>query len=251
MAGFFDLTGFYTQYTDMIEFRFGIFNNTTMQYINGTRDLLGMITQGQMPGVGAQFYNVSKARIYGTEISTNGVCTFTPNTTLSYNLGYVFIEPEDAGYKKKNEEEATYDDPIRMKEKSNTSKYLKYRQKHTVKAVLDFQWKRLTLGTNIVWKSKTLAVDYLMVDERAKEQPEIMDYVRDILFGDVNGQTLHSYWAKNNTPYCVVDLRAGVKITKELSFQFMVNNLFNKEYCTRPMLVAAPRTYVMQLSASF
>ena len=64
-----------------------------------------------------------------------------------------------------------------MKEKSNTSKYLKYRQKHTVKAILDFQWKRLTLGTNIVWKSKTLAVDYLMVDERTKEQPEIMDFI--------------------------------------------------------------------------
>ena len=140
---------------------------------------------------------------------------------------------------------------MQMKEKSNTSKYLKYRQKHTVKAILDFQWKRLTLGTNIVWKSKTLAVDYLMVDERTKEQPEIMDYVHDILFGNVNGQTLHSYWAKNNTPYCVVDLRAGVKIMKGLSFQFMVNNLFNKEYSTRPMLVSAPRTYVMQLSANF
>ena len=108
----------------------------------------------QMPGFGAQFYNVSKARIYGAEVSTNGVYTFNPNTTLSYNLGYVFIEPEDADYKKKNEEEATYDDPMQMKEKSNTSKYLKYRQKHTVKAILDFQWKRLTLGTNIVWKQK-------------------------------------------------------------------------------------------------
>ena len=236
LTGFFDLAGFYTQYTDMIEFRFGIFNNTTFQYINGVRDLLSMITQGQMPGFGAQFYNVSKARIYGAEVSTNGVYTFNPNTTLSYNLGYVFIEPEDADYKKKNEEEATYDDPMQMKEKSNTSKYLKYRQKHTVKAILDFQWKRLTLGTNIVWKSKTLAVDYLMVDERAKEQPEIMDYVRDILFGNVNGQTLHSYWAKNNTPYCVVDLRAGVKIMKGLSFQFMVNNLFNKAHvrCSFP-----------------
>ena len=49
----------------------------------------------------------------------------------------------------------------------------------------------------------------------------------------------------------MIDLRAGVKITKELSFQFMVSNLFNKEYSTRPMLVSAPRTYVMQLSANF
>ena len=53
LTGFFDLAGFYTQYTDMIEFRFGIFNNTTFQYITGVRDLLSMITQGQMPGFGA------------------------------------------------------------------------------------------------------------------------------------------------------------------------------------------------------
>lgn len=235
----------------MIEFRFGIFNNTTFEYVNGTRDFLSMIAQGQMPGFGAQFYNVSKARIYGAEISTNGVYTFNPNTSLTYNLGYVFIEPEDTDYKNKNEEEATFNDPMRMKEKSNTSKYLKYRQKHTVKAVFDFQWKRLTLGTNIMWKSKTLAVDYLMVDEREKDQPEIMDYVRDILYGNVEGQTLNSYWMKNNTPYCVVDLRAGVKITKEVAFQFMINNLFNKEYSTRPMLVSAPRTFVMQLNVNF
>lgn len=251
LTGFFDVAGFYTQYTDMIEFRFGIFNNSTFSYVNSTRDLLNMLTQGQMPGFGAQFYNVSKARIYGAEVNTNGMYSFNPNTSLTYNLGYVYIEPEDVNYKSKNAEEAQYTDPMQMKEKSNTSKYLKYRQKHTVKAVLDFQWKRLTLGTNIMWKSKTLAVDYLMVDERPKAQPEAMDYLRYVLFGNVNGQTLNSYWDKMNTDYCVVDLRAGVKITKEASFQFMINNLFNKEYSTRPMLVAAPRTYVMQFNLNF
>ena len=138
-----------------------------------------------------------------------------------------------------------------MKEKSNTSRYLKYRQKHTFKTVLDFNWKRLSLGTNIIWKSKTLAVDYIMVDERPKAEPEIMDYVRDILFGNINGETLHSYWQKQNTDYCVVDLRAGIKITNEVALQFMINNLFNKEYSTRPMAVAAPRTYVMQLNLTF
>ena len=251
LMGFFDVAGFYTQYTDMIEFRFGIFNNTTFDYVNGTRDFLNMVSQGQMPGFGAQFYNVSKARIYGAEISTNGVYTFNPNTTLTYNLGYVFIEPEDVDYKRKNAEEALLDDPMRMKEKSNTSKYLKYRQKHTVKAVLDFQWKRLSVGTNIAWKSKTLAVDYLMVDEREKSQPELMDYIRYVLYGNSGGETLTSYWMDHNTPYCVVDLRAGVKITKETSVQFMVNNLFNKEYTTRPMLVSPPRTFVMQLNVNF
>ena len=111
--------------------------------------------------------------------------------------------------------------------------------------------KIFTLNTHSLAEENATEKMQLFSGIIEQEQPEIMDYVRDILFGNVNGQTLHSYWAKNNTPYCVVDLRAGVKIMKGLSFQFMVNNLFNKEYSTRPMLVSAPRTYVMQLSANF
>ena len=144
-----------------------------------------------------------------------------------------------------------HNDPLRAKEKSNDSKYLKYRQKHTVKGVVDFEWKRLNLGLNVTWKSKMLAVDYLMVDEREKDQPDVMEYIRQFLYGNIGGETLNSYWKEKNTDYCVVDLRAGVKITKDILFQFSVNNLFNKEYCTRPMLVCAPRTYVMQLNMSF
>lgn len=251
LKGFLDVAGFYTQYSDMIEFRFGFFNNTTFEPINGVGDVIGMALRGEMPGIGAQFYNVSKARIYGTEISTNGVYEFNPDASLTYNLGYIYLEPEDVNYKEKNELEATYTDPLQMKEKSNTSKYLKYRQKHSFKTVLDFHWKRLSLGTNIIWKSKTLAVDYIMVDERPKAQPEIMDYVRDIIFGNIGGETLHTYWERQNTDYCTVDLRAGFRITQAASLQFMINNLFNKEYSTRPMAVAAPRTYVMQVNLKF
>lgn len=251
LKGFIDLAGFYTQYSDMIEFRFGFFNNNTFDYINSISDVITMLGKNQTPGIGAQFYNVSKARIYGADISTNGIYEFNKDASLTYNLGYVYTEPEDIDYKKKNALENEYTDPLQMKEKSNESKYLKYRQKHTLKAVLDFNWKRLSLGTNIIWKSKTLAVDYIMVDERVKDQPEIMDYVRQVLFGNVNGETLDSYWSKHNTAYCTVDLRTGVKITNQIAFQFTINNLFNKEYSTRPMAVAAPRTYLMQFNLNF
>ncbi len=66
-----------------------------------------------------------------------------------------------------------------MKEKSNTGKYLKYRPKHSFKATVDFQWKRINLGANVAWKSKILAVDYLMLDEREKttERSEWIMYV--------------------------------------------------------------------------
>lgn len=114
-------------------------DNSNYSMLNSMNDVIKMIINQNSPGIGAQFYNVSKARIYGTEIATTGVYTFNPNALLAYNLGYVFIQPEDAGYKEKNAREAKYTDPLQMKEKSNTSRYLKYRQKHTFKASFDFE----------------------------------------------------------------------------------------------------------------
>ena len=116
--------------------------------------------------------------------------------------------------------EDTYTDPLQMKEKSNNSKYLKYRQKHTFKTTLDFEWKRINLGMNVAWRSKTLAVDYIMLDEREKPNgnPEVMDYVRSLLFGSIDGETLATYWKKHNTDYATVDIRLGVKATKEVAF---------------------------------
>ena len=251
LQGFADVAAFYTQYKDMVEFQFGLFNNADLSMINSVTDAIQMLKDGKGFGIGAQFHNVSKAQIYGMEISTNGMYTFNKNAKLLYNLGYVYTEPRDADYKKRNALENTYTDPLQMKEKSNDGKYLKYRPKHSFKATLDFQWKRINIGANVNWKSKILAVDYIMLDERSKSEPDLLDYVRDILFGSSNGETLASYWKKHNTDYATVDMRFGVKATKEVAFQFMINNLLNKEYSYRPMAVGAPRTFVVKMDVTF
>ena len=90
-----------------------------------------------------------------------------------------------------------------------------------------------------------------MMDERPKTQLDLMDYVRGIAFGYSKGESLASYWKKHNTDYATVDMRLGVKATKEVAFQFMVNNLLNKEYSYRPMAVAAPRTFVVKMDITF
>ena len=251
LQGFADVAAFYTQYKDMVEFQFGLFNNADLSMINSVTDAIQMLKDGKGFGIGAQFHNVSKAQIYGMEISTNGMYTFNKNAKLLYNLGYVYTEPRDADYKKRNALENTYTDPLQMKEKSNDGKYLKYRPKHSFKATLDFQWKRINIGANVNWKSKMLAVDYIMLDERSKSEPDLLDYVRGILFGSSNGETLASYWKKHNTDYATVDMRFGVKATKEVAFQFMINNLLNKEYSYRPMAVGAPRTFVVKMDVTF
>lgn len=246
-SGYFDIAGFYTRYKNMIEFNIGLFNTEPpYQYVDNLKEVFTMLLRGDMPGIGAQFSNVSRAQIYGVDFSLNGVCAIGPNTALNYNLGYVYTEPEDMDYRKRNAIENAYTDPLQMKQKSNHSKYLKYRQKHSVKGVLDLQWKRLVIGTNLAWKSKTLAVDYFMVDERPKAKPEIMDYVRNLMFGD-----LHGYWADHNKGYFVWDMRMGVQVTNSVRFQVSVNNLLNEEYSVRPMDVSAPRTFVFQTSLTF
>lgn len=244
--GYVDLAAFYTYYRDMIEFQFGLFNNSNYEYVESLSEVITMLMNGQTPGLGIRFQNVDKTQIYGIDLSVNGLYNISPELKLNYNLGYVYTEPEDMGYKDRNKIEEANTDPLAIKSKSNTSKYLKYRQKHTLKAALDLQWRRLNLGTNLTWKSKTLAVDYFMVDEREKDAPDAMDFVRSLIFSG-----LHDYWTENNNGYFTMDLRLGVKVTESVQFQFHINNLLNEEYCIRPMDIAAPRTFVFQAVANF
>ena len=246
VQGFLDVAGFYTRYKNMIEFRFGLFNSETYEYIDNFSNMLGMITGGVMPGIGAQFINVADASIMGFDISTNGICKFNKNANLMYTVGYVYADPRDKNSDKLNQQEDENDDILAIKSKSNRSDYLKYRNKHSIKGGVDFMWKRLTVGGNVVWKSKVLACDYFLIDERPKESEDVMDIVRNLLFGDLN-----TYWKENNKSYFTMDLRVGVELTKNINVQFQVNNVFNKEYSARPMDVAAPRTFIGKFNFNF
>lgn len=246
LKGFVDVAGFYTRYKDMIEFRFGLFDKTTFDYTDSLEKLIRLLVSGNGIGIGAQFTNVGRAAIYGVDLSTSGLYDFNRHTRLTYNIGYVYTEPRDLDLDQRNAEEEANTDLLAMRSKSNDSKYLKYRQKHSVKGIFDLEWKRITLGTNLIWKSKTLAADYFILDERDKTKDNLMDYMRLMLFGD-----LREYWKTHNTGFFTMDLRLGVKITKNIRFQGIINNLLNTEYSVRPMDVGAPRTFVLKLGATF
>lgn len=246
LQGFVDVAGFYTRYKDMIEFRFGLFDKKTFDYTDSLGKLIQLLANGNGIGIGAQFTNVGRAEIYGVDLSTSGRYEFNRHARLTYNLGYVYTEPRDMDVDKRNAEEEANTDLLAMRSKSNDTKYLKYRQKHSVKGVFDFEWKRIQIGTNLIWKSKTLAADYFIVDERDKPYDNLMDYMRLMLFGD-----LRDYWKTHNTGFFTMDVRLGIKITKNIRFQGMINNLLNTEYSVRPMDVGAPRTFILQLGANF
>ena len=260
VSGVLDVAGFYTEYHDMIEYQFGLFRNSDFTMINSMDDAIAeaklMIDNLKQTkslsdagiGIGAQFVNVGHARIYGVEVSTQGKVDIKKNMGLQYAIGYTFIEPEDLDNENRIALEKTYTDPLQMKNKSNDSKYLKYRNKHSFKASIDYNYKWFSIGTNLSYRSKILAVDYLMVDEREKAQKDLMDYARLFIFGYEDGESLQTYWEKHNTGVFTMDLRASARIKEKVEIQLMINNLLNTEHSFRPMALAAPRTFVCRLN---
>ncbi|MBR1878820.1 MAG: TonB-dependent receptor [Paludibacteraceae bacterium] len=260
ITGSLDIAGFYTEYRNMIEYQFGLFRNSDYTMINSIDDVISeaqqMITDikttkslsGAGIGIGAQFVNVNHARIYGVEVGTAGKVDIRKDMELRYTIGYTFTEPEDMDNQARIEEEKTYTDPLQMKNKSNDSKYLKYRNKHSFKATLDYNYKWFSIGTNLSYRSKILAVDYIMVDERVKEQKDIMDYARMFIFGYEDGVSLHDYWMSHNMGIFTMDIRAAVRFKEHIELQFLVNNLLNTEYSFRPMALAPPRTFVCRMN---
>lgn len=260
IVGVLDVAGFYTEYQNMIEYQFGLFRNSDFSMINSIGDVIAeaqtMIDNikqtkslsGAGIGIGAQFVNVNHARIYGVEVSTQGKVDINKDMGINYMIGYTFTEPEDLDNDKRIAEEATYTDPLQMKNKSNDSKYLKYRNKHSFKTTWDYHYKWFSFGFNMAYRSKILAVDYIMVDERAKDAPDLMDYARMFIFGYDQGETLHSYWMNHNTGVFTMDLRCAFRMWEHVEMQFMVNNLLNTEYSFRPMALAPPRTFVCRLN---
>ena len=260
ITGTLDVAAFYTEYRNMIEYQFGLFRNSDFSMINSMDDVVSealniiddiMATKSLSNagiGIGAQFVNVNHARIYGAEISTAGKVDITKDMGLRYTIGYTFTQPEDVDNAKRIEEEKTYTDPLQMKNKSNDSKYLKYRNKHSFKTSIDYNYKWFSLGVNMMYRSKMLAVDYIMVDEREKAEPDLVDYVRDFVFGYEDGVSLHDYWMEHNTGVFTMDLRASVRFKEHVEVQFLINNLLNAEYSFRPMALAAPRTFVCRMN---
>jgi len=262
VTGTLDVAGFYTEYRDMIEYQFGLFRNSDYSMINSMNDVMdelqGMLDgvlntkslNGAGIGIGAQFVNVSHARIYGAEVSMAGKVDIRKDMALAYSAGYTYTMPEDMDNDARVESESAYTDPLQMKNKSNDTKYLKYRNKHSFKATLDFNVKWFSVGLNMMYRSKMLAVDYLMVDEREKAEPDLMDYARKFVFGYEGGVSLHDYWMTHNTGVFTMDVRCAVRFKEHVEVQFLMNNLLNTEYSFRPMALAAPRTFVCRMNIS-
>jgi iron complex outermembrane receptor protein len=228
--GMFDVAGFINEYQNMIEFTFGIYNPLNGDPVNavlGDPVYEALTNQGYTVYnlIGFRAQNAESARITGLDFSFNSMGSIGDVEIVSL-MGYTYMNPislnNDPAYRE------TWSD--------TTSNILKYRFKHLVKADVEVNYKKYSTGFSIRYGGFMKNID------RVFEESIAGTY---ILPG------LKEYRETYNKGSFVVDLRLGYKLNDNYRLGFMVNNLLNSEYTSRPGDIQPPRNFSLQVQMKF
>jgi outer membrane receptor protein involved in Fe transport len=118
---------------------------------------------------------------------------------------------------------------------------LKYRFKHLAKADIEANYKQWSFGVSTRYNSFMRNIDRVFESDL---DPAVNSTVY-ILPG------LKEYRQKYNGGNLVFDARIAYKITDNFRVSFIVNNVFNAEYSTRPGDIQPPRNFIAQLQMKF
>ena len=223
--GLFDVAGFINEYNNMMEFTFGVYlPDSVIPSLNPSApNYFGNY-------VGFQAKNAEKARITGIELSFNSQGSIG-NVELTSLIGYTYMKPislnPDPAYT------STFSD-------SGTTT-LKYRFNHLAKADVEAKWKNMSIGFSSRYNSYMTNIDKTFEDGITLIDGSNVP----ILAG------LKEYREKNHKGSLVFDARLGYEFKEHYRVGFVINNVLNAEYVTRPGDVRAPRTYMLQLQMKF
>lgn len=234
--GYLDLAGFINEYSNMTEFSFGGYNPLTGDKLNWFGN--GVTTPedsliwnnltaqgiGLTQCIGFRATNAEKARISGVEFAfdSQGKIGAIEVTSL---LGYTYMNPISLN-----------NDPKYKETFSDSSKnILKYRFNHMAKADLQLGYKNLELGFSTRYNSLMINIDKIFEEKIGNQE---------ILPG------LKEYREKNKKGAFVIDLRIAYSIKKQYRFNFIVNNLLNAEYASRPGDIQPPRNFILQFQCN-
>jgi len=229
--GFADAAYFYTEYNNMMDFIF--------KYFYKSFDPFGWTTQLR-DSSGFQSVNISKTRITGIDVSVNGVGNIGP-VNVTVMAGYTYAKPINLS------DSAFLDSTGTL---LNTNK-LKYRNPELFKADVQLDYKKFSVG----WSSRFVS-RMENIDKRF-EVPVIFEYLvpntplyNNPAFYILPG--LKKYRdGQRGTGDWVSDFRISYQASVHLKFSFVVNNVFNYEYMSRPGFVDAPRTLIGQVNIKF
>jgi len=206
--GFVDISGFWTEYQDMMEFTFG-----------------GADPNNRVDGF--QSGNIDDTRIRGAEISFMGRGDLfgLPTNLIA---GYTYIDPQYQNFDASVAANSTTDKNI-----------LKYRFKHTAKIDVETKIKnKLSIGASVQYNSHMEALDVYFYDLGVYLLPELVEILVPGGREDILG--IKAFRDKYDKGSLVVDARLAYNITPATKVSFIVKNVTNNIYTVRPALMEAP-----------
>ena len=216
-----DVAAFVNEYSNMMEFTFGIFNP----------DSIILSTNPNNPGyinnwVGFKAQNAEAARITGIDFSFNSSGSIGKVEIISL-IGYTYMNPVSLNN----------DPKYRAQFSDKCSNMLKYRFKHLAKLDIEANYLKYSSGFSCRYNSFMENIDLVF------EQP-------------IAGSTyilpgLLEYRKKFNKGVFVIDFRLGYKLNDNFRIGLIANNIFNAEYSSRPGDIQAPRNFMAQLQMKF
>lgn len=222
--GFLDVAGFWTEYTNMVEFVFNFYfpEEKPAGYIV-------QLTDKDYAGFKSQ--NVGRAQIKGIDVSLTGGGKIGP---VGVNLftGYTYIDPINPDY---NPSKDTLGLPY--------LNVLKYRNRHLFKNDIQFDYKFFSIGFSTRYQSYMENIDKKFNESLLHDLLPEFDAIPStyVLPG------LREYREKDKRGSWVHDMRVGFQLSKTVKLSYIVNNLANEEYSTRPGDVRAPRLHTIQI----
>jgi outer membrane receptor protein involved in Fe transport len=251
--GYGDVALFANFYNDMIEFTFGQFGPAN----SGTY------------GLGFASQNIGNTRILGTEI-TAGIQGKLKDFELGLIVGYAFTDARALDWNKKlvltnasgdtikpyvdlgglslrTSNDANHD-PVTNRDSSfltygmtSTSKtnLLKYRSRHQLKVIFNVAYKKWDLNLDYQYLSYQENIDYAFVSK-------VFTGLSTAFEGLKNYRATQE--ANGSKGYHILNLSLGFKPTPKFKMAFIIKNVSNTEWMTRPGQFQAPRNYTLQLS---
>lgn len=237
---FADVSVYHQRIYDMLEFSFGIFDSETKQEIPLIKDSINANIENLRMGFITR--NVDEVMITGVDISS-GIVGKMNKTILTGTLSYTYNYPIHKGGEDKTA--------------STTSSILKYRFKHSAKADIQIDSRRIIAGFAIEWKSAVKNVDRIFCDERdatqlTTEEDEVLNLFSNEILSPILIPGFVNYRLANaNKNYVNIDVNFGFKFNHNIKTVFLVRNLLNQAFSGRPADICAPRRYEMMITVKF
>ena len=228
---FFDIAAFVMRYDDMMEFTFGQWGEPEFDENGNTSNFFGL---------GFKSVNVGKTQISGIELSISGQGKINNLTKINFIGGYTYMNPISL---KPNKSYANdfYGNPITYKNSSSDSTILKYRYKNVAKLDVELNRDKFSIGSSVRYNDFMSNIDYIFTTEIINNGDP--NFGVDALIPGINESR-----EKFKNGDIIFDMRIGYQIDEMSKIGFVVNNLFNREYMSRPANMMPPRTFAFLLN---